>query len=304
MLFALGLFLLGVAMSVILIIADREGESQVALTRGLQLAAKMGFVVQVVGFCYEALGAIGITDKSELARIRKKLLLRRKTDLASSIEKLNTTKVHTSLTVVWRKDIHQWIDQQCARTAYAAVIKTGHRSGSIIYTSSDWHLLRECPAPILIASERKWHSHKPILAAIDLDSKLRVKQRLNDVVIATAKHYAEALGCPLFLLHVVNIPPLLRELDLVDEHSYTEKLKARLQLKLHKLATEHAIPLKQIRIKQGPVEKVVASEAARLKAQLVVMGTVGRRGIKAKLMGNTAERVLRTSHTDILAIKP
>ena len=58
------------------------------------------------------------------------------------------------------------------------------------------------------------------------------------------------------------------------------------------------------KLKEGPVEKVITSESARLKAQLVVMGTVGRAGVKARIVGNTAEKVLSRLRTDVLAIKP
>jgi universal stress protein E len=34
------------------------------------------------------------------------------------------------------------------------------------------------------------------------------------------------------------------------------------------------------------------------------MGTVGRSGVKAKLLGNTAEAVLQTLNTDVVALKP
>jgi universal stress protein E len=291
-------------MSVILIIADREGEAQVALPRGLGLAAKMGYAVQVVAFCYESLASIGISDRSKQAEIRKKLMTRRKTEVESQVDKHKPAGMRVSCTIIWQKDIHHWIDRQCARKSYAAVVKTGKRSESFLYTSTDWHLLRECPAPVLIAAEKKWRANKPIVAAVDLASKLRVKQRLNNEVIATARHYADALACPLYLIHALHIPPVLRELDLVDEYTYTKQLKEDLQPRLIKLSRAHDVPLKQFHLKQGPVDKVVSSEAARLKAQLVVMGTVGRKGVKAKLMGNTAERVLSRLRTDVLAIKP
>jgi len=51
------------------------------------------------------------------------------------------------------------------------------------------------------------------------------------------------------------------------------------------------------------VEKVISSEAAKERAQLLVMGTVGRRGVQARLLGNTAEKVLRYIRTDVLAMK-
>ena len=59
-----------------------------------------------------------------------------------------------------------------------------------------------------------------------------------------------------------------------------------------------------MRIESGETEKVIPSAAARLQAQLVVMGTVGRHGVNARLIGNTAERVLMRLRTDVLAIKP
>ena len=58
------------------------------------------------------------------------------------------------------------------------------------------------------------------------------------------------------------------------------------------------------RCKRGPVAKVITSTAARDRAQLVVMGRVGRRGVKARLLGNTAENVLQHLRTDVLALKP
>jgi universal stress protein E len=291
-------------MSILLIVADREGESQVALSRGLSIAARLGYAAQVVGFSYESLRGMGITPGEEQARARKKLLARRKTEVEAHIKQLKPSAMRVSCTVIWQKDIHRWLDKQCQRKEYAAVVKTGRRSGSFLYTSTDWHLLRECPAPLMIVAEKKWNSKRPIVAAVDLASKLRVKQRLNQEIIATAKRYAEVLGCPLVVLNVLHIPPILTELDLVDEFTQVRKLTQDLQPKLVKLSRAHGLDLKQFRLKHGPVDKVIASEAARMKAQLVVMGTVGRKGIKAKLMGNTAEKVLGKLRTDVLALKP
>ena len=44
--------------------------------------------------------------------------------------------------------------------------------------------------------------------------------------------------------------------------------------------------------------------AKRLDAELVVLGTKGRTGFSAALLGNTAEHVLERLNCDVLAIKP
>ncbi len=75
-------------------------------------------------------------------------------------------------------------------------------------------------------------------------------------------------------------------------------------LGLMALAKEHDIDPKRFVTKRGPVAKVITSQAAKARAQLVVMGTVARQGLSAKLVGNTAEAVLQHLHTDVLALKP
>jgi universal stress protein E len=81
-------------------------------------------------------------------------------------------------------------------------------------------------------------------------------------------------------------------------------LKEELQPKVLKLASTHGLPVSSFKLKEGPVDKVITSESARLKAQLVVMGTIGRRGVRGQVIGNTAEKVLSRLRTDVLALKP
>ena len=291
-------------MSVVLIVADRAGESQVALARGITLAEKLGHAVQVVAFAYEALGVMGIRTPSEQASARNKILARRKAEVEAEIARHNPHDLPVATTLVWQKDIHHWLIRQCARKSYAVLIRTGHRTDRFFYTRTDWQLLRECPVPVMIVAEKKWRSTRPVVAAIDVNTRLRVKQSLNHDVIATAKRYAEALDAPLYILQALHIPAILTELDLVDGPERSHQLKREMAPKLEKLSEQHGIALKQFRMKQGPVDRVITSEAARLKAQLLVMGTVGRKGVKAKLLGNMAESVLTRVRTDVLALKP
>lgn len=44
--------------------------------------------------------------------------------------------------------------------------------------------------------------------------------------------------------------------------------------------------------------------AKTLDAELVIIGTVGRVGLSAALIGNTAEHVIDELNCDVLAIKP
>ncbi len=56
----------------------------------------------------------------------------------------------------------------------------------------------------------------------------------------------------------------------------------------------------QIASRGQPVSNVILREAKRAKADLIVMGTHGRRGLNRLLLGSDAERVLRDSSVPVL----
>ena len=98
--------------------------------------------------------------------------------------------------------------------------------------------------------------------------------------------------------------PLLRDLGL----QFTDELESNAQHTLRgevsALAAQYDIPIENFIIKVGLPEKVIPSTAAHHKAGVVVMGTVGRKGVTAKLMGNTAEKVLKLLKSDVVALQP
>lgn len=289
-------------MGKLLVIADM-GDKCSAIPRGLQLAAKLGQAVEVVAFTYTSLRGVK-AKQSEQALLRKQLLDDREQTVQARIEKFQRAGQKVSLKVVWAKDICRWVNKRCSEKSYLAVVKTGHRSESLVHTSLDWQLLRECPAPVLIVAEKRWHKAKPVLACLDLSSTVATKKKLNHQVLEAASKLAEILEVELKIITAIEVPTLLADLDLVDPATYAKQAKADMAPHIRELAKAHDIPESDFHCKRGPVDRVITSQAAKVHAQLVVMGTVGRTGVKARLMGNTAEQVLRHMKTDVLAIKP
>jgi universal stress protein E len=289
-------------MGTLLVVADREGKCT-ATERGLALASKLELNVEIVAFVHAPLKRLAKT-RAEQDAIKRRLLDAREKELKQQIEEHSAPGQSAALKVVWKKDIHDWIERRARAKKFAAVIKTTHNSGNFGYTSTDWHLLRECPAPILLTAEKRWHRTKPVLAALDLGTRSKTKRALNDAVITRAKALAEALGVELKLIGAIEVPTLLADLDIVDPASYAKEQREAMLPYIKSLAEKHDLPEKAFRTKRGPVAKIITSEAAKARAQIVVMGTVGRQGLKARLIGNTAESVLQHLNTDVLAVKP
>ena len=289
-------------MGKILVIADLEGVGY-ATPRGLELARRLGYDADVVAFTHAPLKQLKL-GAAEQGRIKQRLLDDRENIVQKRIDKHAQSGQKVSLKVVWEKNIDRWVHRQCSAGKYLGVVKTGNRSENLVHTSTDWQLLRECPAPVLLVSEKKWHRVKPVLVTLDLASDVATKKKLNSKVLGHGKALAEALGVDLEIITAIEIPTLLSDLDLVDPIAYVKEAREGMQAAIRKLSAEHGIPEKAFRQKRGPIEKVITSHAAKVRAQIVVMGTVGRTGVKARLLGNTAEKVLRHMRTDVLAIKP
>ena len=73
---------------------------------------------------------------------------------------------------------------------------------------------------------------------------------------------------------------------------------------MDKFATQHDIQNSNCLVEQGLPETAIPKIAEQLDAELVVIGTVGRVGISAALIGNTAEHVIDALNCDVLAVKP
>lgn len=288
-------------MGKILIVADLEQEC-FATPRGLQLAAKLEHEVDVVAFIYVPLKAAGTSAKKQ-ENMKKRLLAMREEDVRARIDKHLQPGQKANLLVIWEKNIHKWLNKRCASGRYEMLVKTGNRTESLVHSSTDWQLLRECPAPVLLVAKKKWHRVKPVLVALDLASTVAAKQALNHKLLRFAKGLAQALEVELEVIAAIQVPSVLAELDLVDPVAYARNMKESMQPQIKRLARACDIPESAFRSKRGAAESVVASRAAKVRAQLVVMGTVGRKGVRARLLGNTAEKVLLHLKSDVLAIK-
>ena len=72
-----------------------------------------------------------------------------------------------------------------------------------------------------------------------------------------------------------------------------------------KAADKQGVKADTILIESGgrPVSDVILDEARKWRADLIVMGTHGRRGVNRMLLGSDAERVLRNAPVPVLLVR-
>ena len=111
-------------------------------------------------------------------------------------------------------------------------------------------------------------------------------------------------------MHVLDIFPLVQGYDSgavsgevwdVLEDSGKKALKNAAAL-----ATKHRINAQSVMLKNpgGRVADSIVDEAKKWKADIIVMGTHGRRGFNHLILGSDAEAVVRSAPVPVLLVRP
>ncbi len=185
------------------------------------------------------------------------------------------------------------------------VIGTHGRAGvdRVILGSVAERIVRKARCPVMVVRGKEYVGFKRIIVPIDLSDCSRIAL---EYAAATARAHKSKLT----ILHVYEesfVEPyvnaanseeeadeIIKEIERVNETKYDEFLKT---------VDLSGVEYEKLLKKGIPVTDIVEI-AMEQQANLIVMGTHGRSGIKHILIGSTAEEVVRTVHCDIVVVKP
>ena len=113
------------------------------------------------------------------------------------------------------------------------------------------------------------------------------------------------LGSQIHLLNVISIPALgVPELGVALTASMIDDLVVGNQNAIDQLArTRCTAEVGQVMVRTGDARDVINQTAKELGADLIVMGTHGRRGLSRALLGSVAENVVRTAPCAVLTVR-
>lgn len=291
----------------ILVVIDPTTEEQKALARACILAkhsgAKVTAFLSIYDFSYEMTTMLSGEEREVMRATVVKGRENWLTDLAEDFDCDIQTKV------VWHNRPFEAILSEVRDNAFDVVIKSTHAHPtlqSVIFTPTDWHLIRKCWVPLLLVKEHTWPDNGHILAAVNAGSEEEEHQSLNNKISEEAINLATLINAD---VHFVNSYPgtpinIAIEIPEFDANEYNDAMKQHHVDVMKEHGNKFDITGEYLHVEEGLPEDVIEKVANQIDAELVILGTIGRTGLSAVLIGNTAEHVIDRLNCDLLALKP
>jgi nucleotide-binding universal stress UspA family protein len=118
---------------------------------------------------------------------------------------------------------------------------------------------------------------------------------------------AQQFGATIHLLHVIGVPTFgVPELGVALTSTVIDSMVRDNQIALEQLADRkrHAATFGQVLLRTGDARDLINRTAKEINADLIVMGTHGRRGVSRALLGSVTESVVRTAPCPVLTVRP
>jgi universal stress protein E len=229
-------------------------------------------------------------------------LLRHRRWLETFATPLRGRGLRVTVEVAWDYPLDEAIVRHATARRPWLVAKDTHHHNLLqrtVLSNTDWNLIRDCPAPLLLVKNREIAAAPAVLAAVDPVHEHDKPARLDDAIYAFGVELCAKTGGSLHLVHAVEtplgveLPPNVRALVAAEHREALEEF-----------LLNHPVPGQNVHVLEGLAHECLQHAAEAQKADFLVMGAVMRRGIKKVLIGSTAARVLDRLPCDLVIIKP
>ncbi len=293
----------------ILVIAEPKKDVQTALKRALDIAkfnpkTTITYLRVVYDFSYDLLILNKIKEKPIRDDIEQTHIEHLKTIIEEYREKYNSEATIVPK-VVENRDVGEAVIEEMHSGDYDLIIKAANNHGlldSIIFTPIDWFILRHADVPVIIAKNYDWTTGGNIAVCVDFTLPSHLKT--NVAILREAQILSKVTGAK---IHLINSAPVYMPTVMLEVPHYSPDLYERSVLDDHKdrmyeFALKHHISKECCHIEEGMPDDVIPTICAELNARAVLIGSSGRSGIAAALLGNTCEEIVDDIDADLFVL--
>jgi universal stress protein E len=289
----------------IIVVINRSTDADYVLHKAAAIAksSSKGASVLVVRVMFEDLIEHTHVDPEATQALKLYLMQAEEEFLVDLVEEHKENFVDLETATLWNKRVSDAVAKASETFSADLIIKSADPdSAHFPRHPDDWNLLRDATCPVFLVKPEPWPADPAVLAAInvsDIDH-----QEMNTRIIDAAARLNRVLAGK---LHVVNaLPrtnPLLISSEInVDFEQLERDVEREVVGQLNEVLKALDVDGAQIHVEAGVAAQVVAAAAETNNASVVVVGTAGRHGVSALIIGNTSEKLLHTLHQDLLVL--
>lgn len=300
----------------ILVVIEPEDEQQIALKRAVSLVQqlrynninpKLTLILAIYEFNFDLSSILSSEDKN---KENEEIVKAKKEWIKSLTEKYSDLEINFEIEVIWGTKESNAVTDMIARNSHDLVIKTSQVNeglSSLFSTPNDWQILRAAPCPILLVKNEKSEARR-ILVALNLSDDSEYQQLFNDQLINAGIDLSGVLSSG--NVHLVCAYPVTQvnmAIDLPEFNNNSNNptgIRGQHLISMKALRQQYQIDEDHTHVHEGLPEEVIPRVANEINAELIILGTVGRTGLSAAFLGNTAEHVVNCIDCNLLAIKP
>ncbi|CDL80520.1 universal stress protein UspE [Xenorhabdus szentirmaii] len=296
----------------LLVAIDPSQDDQPALRRAVYIVQRNGGRIKAFLSIYDlSYEMTTLLSPEERNAMRKSVISQRVAWIKQQAHYYLESGIDIEIKVVWHNRPYEAIIQEVITGNHDLLLKMAHQHSkleSIIFTPLDWHLLRKCPCPVWMVKDQVWPENGAAVVAVNLSHEEAYHSELNLKLVHETQDLAKRIVKEP-LIHLVSAYPvaplnIATEIPDFDPNVYNQALRGQHLVAMKELRQKFCIDEQHTHVREGVPERVIPETCDELNAGVVVLGILGRTGLSAAFLGNTAEHVIDKLKCDLLAIKP
>ena len=226
---------------------------------------------------------------------------------------LRSEGIAVTVRAIYGKSLHDSLLDYIRGSNADLVVKDTHHHSFAKRTflrNTDWHLMRSCPVPLLLAKKKAWGRPPVIMAAVDpIHTDERVAALDRDILQWAASLAGRLTG----ELHVTHtfVPTAFAAVVAAGRQCKTDEYSEALQVEnsyrfcqIEHLVSAYGVTQEHLHVEMGTPEDCLSQTLTEYSTDVLVMGTSSHGKWHRIVVGSTAGALLESMPCDILIVGP
>lgn len=290
----------------ILVAVDRQADAVFVLEKAKELAIKAQAGLEIIRVVHEGFVDLAMHSTDEKHELKTFIMQSEETYLEELVDPIRGCVSPIETATIWNKDGWQGIIDAALEGGADLILQAAHVDhglGMVVHTPEDWNLLRHSHVPVMLVKPSAWVKEPVVIAAVDGLSEDQAD--LNRKVLSEADHLARILGGELYVSAAYPFSePWMGPVTLAVDFSQVKKdVEGYIKDNISKWLEESGVKCKFVCIEEGKPSMVITNLIKSTHAEMLVMGTVARSGVKGIVLGNTSETIIHRTDCDVVVLK-